>query len=99
MSTQSTPNVIKVVGIETDNLTHDNGRDFAKQLPPGSRYRYHLNVVYIGDDGSRHDGTVRGLTKPKLKASLERMHHYVKHGMLRYEQIGDLWHQMISFSP
>lgn len=97
--TTTEPQSVAIVSMETDNAIHDNGRDFPKSQPPQRRYRYHINVVYIGDDGSRHSGIVRGLTKPKLKGDLERMTRYIAHGMLRYEQHNGQWRQMINFTP
>ena len=62
---------IKITQIEVAEPIHDIGTVASKQFPPGSRYRYYIEVTYILENGTRLTSQIRGLTKPKLQERIQ----------------------------
>ena len=77
----------------------DKGRDFPKTLPPHGRYRYAVNVEYVGD-GMTFRSLITGLSKPQLMQNIERTKRHVANRAMSYEHsdILNRWCQVIRFS-
>lgn len=75
-----------VVDVELVGGIEDIGKAAAAALPPGRRARYTQAVLYTLEDGTKIEGTERGLTKPKLKEAIERTRRYIQEKIMwRYE--------------
>ena len=72
----------RVTNVEASGSIDDLGAAVARSMPSHNRHRYIRNILYTLEDGRKIFGKARGLTKPKLAASIARDAELVKDGGL-----------------